>query len=317
MPQDPDFDELGGWGLESDAESDSSENDDMHNASDEESPADVASPPQVSSDTVSVTISQSHLDPVVQAVAAETPNLRSLLHQILNAGGLPPRQSPSSQHLFKNISISLCDQTAIKDWLMSKQNDWLFLQAPHGLQNPFFFTCVAARVRSTRAHLQLATVALGYDNEIVQNYGEYLLASLCYQLLPPDAHTDLEGHLLDITNDLGAALKGYNYDWRETMLWSLLQSILINGANIPWILAISFPPDLDSAASQVCVNILTRLSDFTKATERSMKILISLGSHNPTTFGMPDVATVTVDLDDEGTKGGLLADLESWWDETA
>ncbi|KAF3904418.1 Ankyrin-1 [Orbilia brochopaga] len=301
----PDPYDSGGWTTASEGDGDSSEGEEPRgdDATNEEPRGPSIDAPDQNPDADA----QPTLDSGPDEVVAERPTLQKLLRQILHAGGVPPQQRNDSLSLFDTLIRHIWAQSVVGHWFKARENDCFFLRAPDGLHNPFLFTSLEAHLKSKEPDYQLATALLGYDNSTDQNQTEYLLASLCYELILADIN-GIEHGAASLLDDLDVAFKGFNYAWRETMLWILLQALLMEGPNKPRVLAISLPPDLTYPASQQCLAMLKRLVDFTKRNDRNIKVIVVLGFGHE--LGLDQPHSITIDLDDEETKKQLMADLE-------
>ncbi|KAK6355546.1 hypothetical protein TWF696_004645 [Orbilia brochopaga] len=309
MPPNP-YDS-GGWSSESGDESGASDDgiieDPRNAAASQETPqsSSLEGPEETAAAATEPTV-----DTGTEAKDLKIISLRDFLRDILLAGGVFPPGPSDSQSPFNNLGKHIWSRPAISEWLASRQNDCLLLQVPSGLQNPLFFACLGVDLGPPGPNPQTAIVVLGYDNGKLQSYSEYLLASLCYQVIL--ANVALDDVSLDIVHDLGVAFKGYNYDWRETMLWLLLQKLLTLWKNDQRVFIVCLPPDF---RSQECLATLQRLVDFTKATERNIKTLVVLGASQ--TAGLDKPQSLTVDLEDKEIKAVLVADVKSWLGDVA
>lgn len=298
----PDYDE---WSTESDEFSDSdSEDDEPHVSTTSNDDASTRnersadSPPQTPEHAAEVSL--------------QIPSLRSLLRQLLDGGGVSSSKSPPSRYMFRNTAKSVCDHSLVREWIASPAKDCFVLRLPDSLQTPFIYTSIGTCLTTVRPDLQYGVTMMGYDGGARVNHCEYLLASICYQILGGLRVEDLQSDFID---DLSDAFKGYNYFWRETMLWTLFKHLLISGMNEPRLFFLAFPSDPRPGLVEECISTITRFVEFAKAGERDIKFLISLGINVSADFSTP--YSMTVSMEEKGLVEGLLADFSSWVEQMA
>ena len=258
-------------------------------------------------------------------------DLCSLLRRLLEECGVPPaeprdtpassdtasdpdldktqgRQSPPARRLFNSVGNYISRANVVAEWITSRKNGCFHLRVPDGLVNHFFFSSIAASIAESQPSLRLVTASMGYNNMALQHrHAEYLLASLCYQIL---IEHDPGWDYADLIDDLKIAFKGQNGRWRGEILWMLLQSLLLGGNNKPRVLALSFAGA--SSSLQEYLETVGQLSELATSTERNIKILLFAGT-GETLPGLDAQYTMTMDLEAEETKQAFSADLLSWF----
>ncbi|KAK4198525.1 ankyrin repeat-containing domain protein [Triangularia verruculosa] len=250
--------------------------------------------------------------------------LRSFLRRKLEDVGLPLRipspgpspgpgagdanQPSAAPSLFKCLAKSVLSADILQQWLFSTERRHFRLQIPRGLDNPFFFTSVVAAVAESQSSALVAAALAGPEFGVRNiNCAEYMLVTLCFQLLA-EPKIDLDSP--ELINELRSAFSGLHRGWRVEMLWALLQRLMGSGENKSRVIVLGFP--LDSPALEAALPFIARLLEWTQNTERSIRVLLLLGPEALDFNGFETLHSLTVNMMDGRVNEGLHADVEAW-----
>ncbi|KAI1126705.1 ankyrin repeat-containing domain protein [Nemania abortiva] len=272
------------------------------------------------------------LEPSVKSKTPEFGNadLQKLLQRRLEQAGAFPRnwtaRSPSFQNsndgpddavmpshlpypcLFKHLGKSIAQAGFLGQWITSTSKRCFWIQVPSGLDNPFFFASVVTSLAASQPQFHVTTAIIGHHSMATKQLSaEYLLTSLCFQLLSDsDAAPNLG--CSELLNDFKNALSSLNGRWRESMLWVLLKYLLTSGTNKRLVIALGFP--FESGAHQTFNPTIERILELAKITDRNIKVLLLSGRGHGSNFGRPH--GMAVDMGDNDTAESLRADISSW-----
>ncbi|GAP93464.1 hypothetical protein SAMD00023353_13200050 [Rosellinia necatrix] len=313
-PRTPDSYTEGGWS--SPAEDDSSSSD---------SDRSVDSTSAASEQLISTC--EDLAEPVTEPTTAafKEADLLELLRRRLEHGGLLPHNwafninnsdnaiAPDNlpyPRLFQCLGKSVAQTDLLESWITSADTNLFCLQIPNGLHNPFLVTSIVNALAMLQPYLQVTAAIIGNDCSMLQQAPlEQLLMSLCFGLLS-NGGLGSSWDYSEILGDLRDAFASLNNDWRESMLWTLLQYLLTNGENKHQVLALSFP--IDSPNAQTFRPIIEQLLHLAKSTERNIQIIILHSCDNNLTFDTP--YRTTINMMDGGTQESLRTDISSWFD---
>ena len=226
----------------------------------------------------------------------------------LGPGSGDANQPNAAPRLFNCLAKSVLAADTFQQWFFSAERRHFRLQIPAELDNPFFFSSVVGVVAESRPPT-LVSAALAGPQLVVPNFNcaEYLLATLCFQIL---AEPKLDLECSDLINELRSAFSGFHSGWRVEMLLALLQRLMGSGENKSRAIVLGFP--LDSPALKAALPFIERLLEWTQSTERNIRVLLVLGPEALKAKGLETPHSLTVDVMASTFHEGLRADVEAW-----
>jgi ankyrin repeat protein len=282
--------------------------------------------------------------------SAKPVSLRELLNAFLDKNDVSAQSSLAGFRL-TNLSKSICGQSYIDNWISSERNERFLLSLPAGLNHPFFFSSLTERLGEVHTEQHLTKVVIANrgrasscatgekDKEEkgmnaieestntdetpapdlkpeepadgivpVQRRPEHLLASICFQIL---LDPDLDNFNTELYDDLRLSFQGTNHEWRETVLWALLQLLLTSDRrHTRRIVAVCFCGDASPSTDEI--SIVKRLTCFISGTGRHLKLLIILPNH--TALDLDKHFPWKEDLKDADTADPLFEEIPFWAD---
>ncbi|KAE8440733.1 hypothetical protein EG329_006628 [Mollisiaceae sp. DMI_Dod_QoI] len=234
----------------------------------------------------------------------EGATLKQLLSTFLGRGPLG-----EATHLERpplaNTAQSVLGHSSLVTWTSTTDypKSTFVIRLPDGLNNQLFSWSLQCRLVEDSTNPLLAMVVIGPTEPVRSRY-EHFLASVCDQLLGDSMFED-EDELYD---DLLLSIRGFNVEWRQTVLWSLLKTLLTAKSKTSKLLAICFLGG--NLLSKDEFTALDNLKNFFDSTESRLKLLVVLPSQ--ATQDIDGASSLEVNLEDSSIKEAILEDEESW-----